>query len=277
MASLSRFCELMREACEDWDLGYDQSQRWNVYDGGECDCSSLVITKLGEAGFDTGGSTYTGNMSDELTARGWKRLPFDIDKVRAGDILLNDERHVCAVISGSGRNAIIAQASIDEYGRASGGAAGDQTGGETNTKQVYVYWAGWDCILRWGGESDAEDEKLDVDGKVGPKTVREWQRQCGTYVDGVISGQSERYKNCFPAFNSVTFEADGSQLMKKVQQVVGVPHPTGVIGSGTVAYIQGWLMLRGYTCNGDRAGVFGEYTAKALQQSLNDGEWTNAL
>ena len=179
-------------------------------------------------------------------------------------------------ISGSGSSAIIAQASIDENGRASGGASGDQAS-ETNTKRVYESWAGWDCILRWVGEDDGDDAELDVDGKVGPKTISEWQRQLGTPVDGVVSGQSERYASTFPAINSVTFEADGSQLMKRVQQVVGVPHPTGVIGSGTVAHLQGWLYLHEYGCNGDRAGVLGESTAKALQQSLNEGEWKHAL
>lgn len=35
--SIARFCENMRKACEDWSLGYDQKQRWSIYDGGECE------------------------------------------------------------------------------------------------------------------------------------------------------------------------------------------------------------------------------------------------
>lgn len=160
MASIDRACDFMWTACEDWDLGYDQYQRWNVWDGGECDCSSLVITALREAGFDTGDATYTGNMSDELCARGWERLDPDIDQCRRGDILLNDLCHVCMVIDGEGWGATIAQASIDERGRASGGQSGDQTGGETNTKPVYEYRRGWDCILRYTG-ADEEQERRD--------------------------------------------------------------------------------------------------------------------
>lgn len=36
---------------------------------------------------------------------------------------------------------------------------------------------------------------------------------------------------------------------------------------------QGWLVLRGYSCADDRAGVLGDATAKALQRSLNDVAW----
>ena len=275
MGSLSKFCERMRYWCEQGNLGYDQGNRWDIREGGECDCSSLVIHALQEAGFDTGDSTYTGNMSDELTARGWMRLPADISNAQPGDILLNDIHHVCAVIDGYGWNATIAQASIDERGAASGGQSGDQAN-ETNTKGIYNYWAGWDCILRWKGGSDYSGDTsglLDVDGVLGKLSVSEWQRQCGTTVDGVVSGQIEGCKASYPALDSVTFEADGSELMLEVQKRLGVPHPAGIIASGTVSMLQGWLYLHGYSCASDKAGVLGEATAKALQQSLNDGEW----
>ena len=272
--SIKVFCEAMRKACEDWSLGYDQSQRWNVYDGGECDCSSLVIWALRQAGFDTGEASYTGDMSDELTARGWQRLPFSLASVKAGDILLNDVHHVCAVIAGSGSTATIAQASIDERGCATGGASGDQSGSETNTKTVYVYRYGWDCILRYSGDSDATARvALDVDGIVGPLTVSEWQRQLKTPVDGVVSGQLSECRRAYPAFTSVTFEGGGSTLMKRVQEIVGVPNPTGIIAGGTVCMLQGWLVLHGNSCAEDHAGVLGEATARALQESLNAKEW----
>ncbi len=277
MGSLNEFCEWMRKACEDWSLGYDQNQRWNIWDGGECDCSSLVIWALGKAGFDTGDASYTGNMSDELCARGWQRLPFSMASVRAGDILLNDIHHTCAVIAGSGSTATIAQASIDERGRATGGASGNQTGKETNTRQVYNYRAGWDCILRYaGGESDAGggDGLLEVDGSLGPLSVSEWQRQLGIDVNGVVSGQIKDCQRSYPNLAAVTFEGTGSALMRKVQEIVGVPNPTGIIASGTVCMLQGWLVLHGYSCAADNAGILGEATAKAVQQSLNDGKWS---
>ena len=271
MPSLTDFCEWMRKACEDWSLGYDQANRLDIRDGGECDCSSLVIWALRKAGFDTGSASYTGDMSANLTARGWQRIPFtSTTQVRKGDILLNDVHHVCAVIAGSGTGATIAQASIDERGRATGGRAGDQTGGETNTRQVYVYSHGWDCILRYtGGESGA----LDVDGYLGPQSVAEWQRQRGLTADGVVSGQLWECAETYPHLTSVTYEGDGSPLMLSVQKELGVPYPPGIIGSGTVAMLQGWLYLHGYSCAADKAGVLGDATARAVQQSLNDGRW----
>jgi hypothetical protein len=277
MGSISTFCERMRYWCEDGNLGYDQSNRWDIREGGECDCSSLVIFALREAGFDTGTASYTGDMSDNLTARGWQRIPFSsTSQVRAGDILLNDLYHVCAVISGSGSTATIAQASIDERGRATGGQSGDQAN-ETNTKQVYVYSRGWDCILRYTGADDGgatpTDGKLAVDGVLGKLSVSEWQRQVGTTVNGVVSGQLEECKGSYPALDSVTYEGTGSELMLAVQKLLGVPNPTGVIASGTVSMLQGWLYLHGYSCAADKAGVLGDATAKELQQSLNDGKW----
>lgn len=279
MGSVSKFCETMRMACEDWSLGYDQSQRQNIYDGGECDCSSLVIWALNQAGFSTGSASYTGDLSDNLTSRGWVRLNPDISTCRPGDILLNDACHVCAVISGYGWDATIAQASIDESGNIAGGYSGDQSGRETNTRGVYTYSRGWDCILRFSDSDSSPNEtgdetgKLDVDGVLGPLSVSEWQRQCGTTVTGVVGGQLDSCKGSYPALDSVTFEADGSELMLEVQKRLGVPNPTGIIASGTVAMLQGWLYLHGYSCAQDKAGILGEATAKSLQRSLNDGVW----
>lgn len=276
MGSIAKFCETMRVACEDWSLGYDQSNRWDVRDGGECDCSSLVIWALRQAGFDTGEASYTGDMSRNLTQRGWQRLPFSIGAVRKGDILLNDAYHVCACIAGAGESATIAQASIDENGNAVGGCAGDQSGRETNTRTVYVYaHGGWDCILRYGGadEPATDHATLDVDGQIGPQTIAEWQRQCGTTVDGVVSGQSWECSTSYPALISVVYDGGGSSLMLEVQKRLGVPNPTGIIASGTIAMLQGWLYLHGFSCAMSRAGVLDVHTAKALQESLNAGEW----
>lgn len=140
---------------------------------------------LKEAGFDTGSATYTGNLSDNLTRRGWTRLPAN-GNPQPGDILLNDVHHV-AVYLGGGK---LAQASISERGTAYG-KAGDQTGRETNIRNYYNY--PWNCYLRYqGAQSSApavNSGAIAVDGNVGPATVRRWQQVMGTAVDGIISGQ----------------------------------------------------------------------------------------
>ena len=100
MASVSALINRMRYWCAVANLGYSQSDRWNFNpSGGNCDCSSLVIHCLREAGFDTGSATYTGNLSGELTKRGWTRLPAN-GNPQPGDILLNDVHHVAVYLGG---------------------------------------------------------------------------------------------------------------------------------------------------------------------------------
>src|ERR1700712_967921 len=70
-------------------VGYDQSDRWNLTNGGSVDCSSFVILCLRRAGFQTGHATYTGNMRSELTSVGWT-VKENNGRPQAGDILLTD-------------------------------------------------------------------------------------------------------------------------------------------------------------------------------------------
>lgn len=182
MPSVNKFVERMRYWCEKGNLGYDQGQRWNIREGGECDCSSLVIWCLHEAGFDTGnspkygvwpttGATYTGNLSYVLTQRGWTRYP-NSGKPQFGDILLSDKHHV-AVCVGDG---LIAQASNGEYGKVSGGLAGDQTGLETVVRAYYNY--PWDCYLRYTKEEIVTDAEMRKIAKLAADEV--WSRAIGS-------------------------------------------------------------------------------------------------
>ena len=147
MASVNTLIARMRYWCEVANMGYSQSDRWNFNPkAGNCDCSSLVIHCLREAGFDTGTAVNTANLSVNLTSRGWKRLPVD-GHPKAGDILLNDVNHV-AVYLGGGQ---LAQASISEHNSLYG-TAGDQTGRETNISPYYNF--PWNCYLRYESEDD---------------------------------------------------------------------------------------------------------------------------
>ena len=145
MPNLQKFIDQMRYWCDEGDLGYDQSNRYDIRYGGEGDCSSLVIHALQEAGFDTGNAITTRNLSDELCSRGWIRVPVD-GMPLPGDILLNDKNHVAAWLGDC-----LAQASIDENGNIAGGQSGDQ-GNETNTGPYYNY--PWDCYLRYVGKDE---------------------------------------------------------------------------------------------------------------------------
>lgn len=160
MGKVQKFCDRMLYWCEEGNLGYDQQNRWDIRVGGECDCSSLVYWCLWEAWLLQKPSgnlydhlLYTGTLRRDLKAAGWKELPPDLSLCKPGDVLLNDGAHVAAVVKGSGWSATLAQASIDENGNIAGGQSGDQTGRETNVRQVYSY--PWNVIMR----PPAEEQK----------------------------------------------------------------------------------------------------------------------
>lgn len=117
---------------------------------------------------------------------------------------------------------------------------------------------------------------LDVDGIIGPISVTEWQTQLRTPVDGIVSGQLSECRKAYPALTAVTFDGGGSILMKRVQEIIGIPNPTGIAAGGTVCYLQGWLVMQGYDLEDARAGVLDEPTGRALQRSLNDRRWEDA-
>lgn len=276
MPSITTTISSIHKACVIWSVGYDQWQREDIRDGGECDCSSLVIWALKQGGFDTGSASYTGNMSANLTKRGWKRLPPILDNLQPGDILLNDVHHVCMVVRGTGLNATIAQASIDERGHAHGGKSGDQTGYETNEKPVYRYWAGWDCILRYTGVDKIEPitpkktaekpavNKLKVDGWFGTSTARALQSYCRTVVDGVISSQyapNQQYILSATSGWEWCRNAKGSPCIKALQRKVGV-EADGIWGKATSRAVQKWLGV-------EADGYFGDKSTRALQRKLN--------
>lgn len=233
MASIQTFINRMIYWCQTVSLGYDQSNRLDFRHGGETDCSALVIHALKEAGFDTGTATYTGNMRSNLTARGWKVVANN-GNPQPGDILLNDVHHVAAYIG----NGKLAQASIDERGRATGGQGGDQTGRETNISNYYNY--PWNCYLRYVGGSTgstgSSDNKLSVDGSWGPSTTKRLQEYFGCSIrDGVISGQVKgAWSQNIP---SIQFGSGGSNLIRAMQKWLGVT-ADGNMGPGTIKALQ---------------------------------------
>lgn len=256
MASTTVLINRMRYWCSTVSLGYSQADRWNIRDGGNADCSSLVIFALREAGFDTGSATYTGNLSANLTARGWRRLPVD-GHPQAGDILLNDRNHV-AVYLGGGQ---LAQASISEHGTING-AGGDQTGGETNVRGYYNY--PWDCYLRYGSASAAPAAGLAVDGSFGPASVTRLQQLLGTTVDGVISGQDAGSKKYHAALASIQYGSGGSNAIRALQQRLHVT-ADGYFGPVSIKALQRSL---GVTPDGS----CGPVTVRAWQNTLNQGK-----
>lgn len=156
---VEKLCFWMWWACEWAVLGYDQSNRWDIRVYGECDCSSLTYWALWKAGYlvrPVGNLydylLYTGTVREHLVAAGWTVKPVD-GNPQDGWVLLNDGHHVAVWIG----NGELAQASIDENGRATGGQSGDQTGRETYCRAYYNY--PWSCYLAPPADPEPEPER----------------------------------------------------------------------------------------------------------------------
>jgi peptidoglycan hydrolase-like protein with peptidoglycan-binding domain len=299
------------DMCDDERNGYDWGTRWGgdhpdgaktlVIDGlgytyrlGGRDCSSSVIEACRLAIQYTpyagalDGATYTGNMRSVFLGSGlfWA----DRTPAKRGDVYLNDSSHT-AMCQDGGSDGVygydaMSQFSINEYGTVYGGQVGDQTGAESYIGPFSEF--PWSTTLHWvdveAGSSDTPvpptpapvpdpGDALLVDGLVGPNTVRKWQAQMGTPVDGTISGQWPGNAQYLAALTSVEWGEGGSQLVARVQRAVGATED-GYIGPDTVRAVQSWLAARGYDVGASGVdGYFGNDTATALQHSLNDGVW----
>lgn len=183
MSKKQTFIDRMLYWCNVANLGYDQANRWDIRDGGECDCSSLVYWCLWEAGYGTkpanpySQTLYTGTLDRDLQAMGFTKVPND-GNPQPGDVLLNDMNHV-AVCTGQGQ---VSQASIDENGRATGGQSGDQTGRETNTRGLYNY--PWNAYYR--PPAEIGDVNISAIGKGGKmeSIFRPDEKKYLVYYDG---------------------------------------------------------------------------------------------
>ena len=140
------------------DGGYSQPNRYDVrrtrgvWTPGftfEADCSSLVMEAAHQAGYDTGGATYTGDMRACMASAGWSVIPYaatggNADNLYTGDVLLSE-----AASGGVGHTGVyvgderIAEAWIDGrgdiMGSADGDGPGDDTGGETRVIGFYAH------------------------------------------------------------------------------------------------------------------------------------------
>lgn len=122
--------------------------------------------------------------------------------------------------------------------------------------------------------------KLDTGGAAGPKTVKAWQRQMGTHVDGVISGQlysEDKYRRNVWSVDHEN-EGSGSALILAVQQRLAKAGlydglHDGCWGYSTTCAIQKQLKRWGYYTGRTDDGDFGHHSAESLQRSLNDGRW----
>lgn len=260
--------------------------------GGDRDCSSAVITALRAVGIHTFGASYTGNMKAELLKTGlfvWQAM--GKASAKRGDIYLNERCHTAVCVSpyGSKRGDLLAQFSISEKGTITG-IKGDQNGRESNIRAYYSY--PWDGKLVWKSDgktlngsntevADHTDPDLGDTRYWGPKFTRALQKQLGTTVDGVVSGQWLTNKTHFWATDggiewTKTGKGVGSDMVLALQKKVGCkiyPEFCGVqarqMNSGTIVKHQRWLISHGISVGSSGAdGYHGPDTNRAVAQAI---------
>lgn len=144
----------MEQIAADESHGYDQNSRW----GPDYDCSSLIITVYKQAGVPLT-CTYTGNMRSDMLNHGFV-IPVNVNLstgagLQRGDVLLNERSHT-AMYVGNGK---LCHASGNEYGKATGGKTGDQTGKEISITGYFNF--PWDYCLRYVKKDEAKPDKDD--------------------------------------------------------------------------------------------------------------------
>jgi hypothetical protein len=148
MTVIEKAVRTMESWASDSSHGYDQQFRWG--EKGDYDCSSAVISAWELAGVPTKtkGATYTGNMYSVFLKCGFEDVTAQIDLaygvgLKRGDVLLNHKNH--AAMYAGGNQTV--EASINEFGTATGGQPGDQNGREFLLRGYRNY--PWDCVLRY--------------------------------------------------------------------------------------------------------------------------------
>lgn len=111
---------------------------------------------------------------------------------------------------------------------------------------------------------------LEVDGIGGWNTIIDWQHQLRTFEDGWINGQDSSNREYFTGMSNVTFEENGSPLVRAIQQKVG-SGVDGIWGPDTSRKINQWLVNNGYSV--EVTDRFDRDSVEALQRSLNDKKW----
>lgn len=141
--------------------------------GGDRDCSSAIISVWEAVLNDFIESSYTADMVSGFTKTGlFEWLPYSYPQ--PGDILLKEsasDGHTAMYIG----NGQVAEFWLNEKGGIIGGVEGDQTGGESRIRDLYMY--PWDGILRYiGGDDMTPGEFFNYEiPKASGGTMPTWQ------------------------------------------------------------------------------------------------------
>lgn len=228
MSKIETYIAYMMELVTNPVHGYDQNHRW----GEDYDCSSAIITAVQTViPVKDAGATYTGNMKSAFTKCGFRAIPYSkgMSLIR-GDILLCHKvinkkiyGHTAMYIG----NGKIAQFSINEKGKTTGGVPGDQTGRESSVGNFYEYSKGWDYVLRY------EEKKEDVIVNVELRQIQ-LGSQCpevGT-AQTLLNALGYLGKNGKPLTVDHQFGQNVEYAVKNFQKAHGIGQD-GIVGAKT--------------------------------------------
>lgn len=144
--------------------GYDQGNRW----GPDYDCSSLIISAYEAAGVPvkSAGAVGTATMVAAFMKCGFIKVQnWNKDTgsgLIRGDVVVRESGHAEMYIG----NGQLVKASMNEFGGATGGKTGDQTGKEIRIGNYYN--DGWDCALRYtkGDSTNATISSANTNSKL---------------------------------------------------------------------------------------------------------------
>ena len=234
-----RAAQIAVQIANDDRHGYSQANRYGTLEGGDFDCSSLVIYCYHRAFLEAGisptpqnaGASYTGNMLAAFTRCGFKSFRDDHGSgLQVGDVLLNEARHTAIVCSLNPVKVVNARGDID-------GVAGDSTGTEI---RIQPYWSyPWDWVLRYepkDTEVDSVTESSTVGQQMADKIIaNRWWPTLKLYSKGEWVKVLQTLLN---AKNSAGLEVDGEfgvftySAVNKYQTAHGLERD-GIVGEKT--------------------------------------------
>jgi hypothetical protein len=196
-------------------------------------------------------------MRAELEARGWREVHWDDSAMtpdggfRRGDVVLSSGAeggvgHVAMVVDDNPTNPTLAEAWIDERGDITGGAVGDQTGGETRlvsySAHIYTQRGAWTSCHRYEGAEttpapapSASSSSAPSGGKPGPLLgvdISNWQAgiNLGAVGPDFVIVKVTQDAGAYATTNQLYAE--------QIEQALALGRPTGVyhyVGGGNAS------------------------------------------
>lgn len=234
----------MEKACKNKDIGYDQDQRYTLFDNVknknfdpskttkrvETDCSELTRVCIAYAyGKDITGKLRTRYLPKTLVnTRKFKKYTSakyckSSDYLKRGDILCTPTKgHVVVVLN----------------------------------------------------DGKLVEGKLTVDGYWGKDTTRKTQKVLGLKIDGYIYNQNKKYKKYFPAVSESSWKfkdkdySEGSKTISEIQKLINRDNRKGICGRYTIGDIQRFLKNKGFY-KGIISKKMDKSTVKGWQRYIN--------